>query len=97
MRGSDAEWRMQKLRLYGPQSGWRFSDAGQLPDGRSLWLSLIHIYFFREAKETGVFELYYLDLSTGLRRGELLGLKWSDINLNGVFSFLSIGVCRNYK
>ena len=37
-------------------------------------------HFFREAKETGVFELYYLDLSTGLRRGELLGLKWSDIN-----------------
>ena len=38
--------------------------------------------FFREAKETGVFELYYLDLSTGLRRGELLGLKWCDINFN---------------
>ena len=37
-------------------------------------------HFFREAKETGVFELYYLDLSTGLRRGELLGLKWNDIN-----------------
>ena len=36
--------------------------------------------FFQEAKETGVFELYYLDLSTGLRRGELLGLKWNDIN-----------------
>ena len=36
--------------------------------------------FFREAKETGVFEIYYLDLSTGLRRGELLGLKWNDIN-----------------
>ena len=34
--------------------------------------------FFREAKETGVYELYYLDLATGLRRGELPGLKWSD-------------------
>ena len=37
--------------------------------------------FFREARDSGVFELYYLELTTGLRRGELLGPKWEDIDL----------------
>lgn len=41
--------------------------------------------FLTEARASGVYEMYYIELATGLRRGELLGLKWGDIEWkNGI-------------
>ena len=34
-----------------------------------------------QAKEEGAYEILMLELSTGLRRGELCGLQWSDLNM----------------
>jgi integrase len=36
--------------------------------------------FLIQAKEEGFYELFLLELATGLRRGELLALQWDDLN-----------------
>ena len=35
-----------------------------------------------QAMHDGMFEMLFLDLTTGLRRGELVALKWSDLNVS---------------
>ena len=37
--------------------------------------------FLRQAKEEGYYEMFLLELTTGMRRGEIIGLKWRDLNL----------------
>lgn len=36
--------------------------------------------FLTEARDSGWYEFYFLELSTGLRVGEMTGLRWSDLN-----------------
>lgn len=38
------------------------------------------IRLLNRAKEEGYYELFLLELGTGMRRGEILALKWSDLN-----------------
>ena len=37
--------------------------------------------FIAQAKYDGFLELFILELSTGMRRGEILGLQWDDLNM----------------
>ena len=50
--------------------------------------------FFAEAKRSGVFELYYTELSTGLRRGELLGIRWEDVDFNAGSIYIQRQITR---
>ena len=45
-----------------------------------------------QEEKAGVFELYYVATYTGMRAGELLGLKWSSVDLKRRL----ITVCRSY-
>ncbi|MCM1299198.1 MAG: site-specific integrase [Firmicutes bacterium] len=38
------------------------------------------VRFLNQAKEEEYYELFLLELGTGMRRGEILALKWSDLN-----------------
>ena len=38
--------------------------------------------FLHQAKDEGYYELFLVELGTGMRRGEILALKWSDLNFS---------------
>ena len=50
--------------------------------------------FLRAAQTTPYFTAYYLELATGLRRGELLGLRWCDVDLEAKTVSVNQGLVR---
>ncbi len=54
--------------------------------------------FLKEAQTTHHFAAYYLSVNTGIRRGELLGLRWQDVDLkNGNITIVQSLVRVNGK
>lgn len=37
--------------------------------------------FLEETKRSGCYEFYYLELTTGMRLGEICALEWTDLSL----------------
>jgi len=60
------------------------SDAVTPPRGRQsemqTWNEIEMTRFLKEAESTSYYELFYLALFTGMRRSELLALRWSNID-----------------
>ena len=58
--------------------------GGKLPPKKSREMKVLTsneiMHFLNRAKEEGYYELFLLELGTGMRRGEILALKWSDLN-----------------
>ena len=56
----------------------------KLPPKKGREMQILDSYelqrFLTQAKEEGFYELFMLDIATGMRRGELLGLQWDDFN-----------------
>ena len=82
----------EKLIPYNP------AKACTLPKGEHVEMKTLPLdkiaAFFAEAKNSGVYEMYLLEIATGLRRGELLGLKWTDVNYDAGTIYIQRQICR---
>ena len=53
--------------------------------------------YLHVAKEYGILPMFYLELTTGLRRGELLALRWTDFNIKEKCLTVSKSVSRGRR
>lgn len=62
------------------------TEACKLPPKKSKEMQILTkeeiIRFLTQAEAEGYYEMFMLELTTGMRRGELLALKWRDLNIN---------------
>ena len=62
------------------------AEACKLPPKRRKEMQVLHRdeiqRFLIQAKEEGFYEMAVLELSTGMRRGEICALQWDDLDLN---------------
>ena len=82
----------EKLIPYNPAKGCKL-PKGEHIEMKTLPLDKIAA-FFAEAKKSGVYEMYLLEIATGLRRGELLGLKGIDVDYNEGTIHVRRQICR---
>ena len=50
--------------------------------------------YLREAEKYGVLPMFFLELSSGLRRGELLALRWEDLDVQNRTLSINKSVAR---
>ncbi len=67
----------QQIFQYNPAQGIKIPY--EAPEMKTFSAAQVH-QFLEAAKESRFEILYYLAIATGMREGELLGLKWSDID-----------------
>lgn len=74
------------------------ADAVKLPSETKKEIQVLDVagvsIFLAYAQETKYFSIYFLALSTGLRRGELLGLRWQDVDMESKQLSVKQGLVR---
>lgn len=70
-----------KARVWTPERVRRWRATGELPSPVMVWTPEQNRVFMARAERHSHHALYHLVAITGLRRGEVCGLRWSDLDL----------------